>query len=138
MAWRAVFGRSGGAPDAVGEFHFCRPDGLVRWIRYATRPIEDEGLVVAAHDVTAEVVAERIRGDLIARFAHDLRAPLTPLKGYLTMLAEDRIDLEGPDRGEVYDLLLRQVGRVEELLSKLEAGERRPQIVLVEDTATAH
>ena len=75
------------------------------------------------------------------QIVHELRAALTPLKGFLTMLAEDRIDPQGADRAEMYDILLRQSGRLEQLASELsgqrahDAG-RRPMIVIDGDTTS--
>ena len=93
---------------------------------------------VVVHDAAAEEPTERERLD---RIAHELRAALTPLKGFLTMLAEDRIDPKGADRAEMYDILLRQAGRLEQLayeLSKQAASEadRRPMIVIDGETTT--
>lgn len=131
--WSDLFGRSDGDVEERGEFHFCRPDGEVRWIRYTARPLDDDGFVVVARDASAEVVAERIRADIVSRVAHDLRGPLTPLRGYLSMLADDR--LEESERAEVMDTLIRQVSRLEQLVEDLRASDWPRPIVIVEDAS---
>jgi signal transduction histidine kinase len=77
----------------------------------------------------------------LGRIAHGIRAALTPLKGYLTMLAQGRIDPRDEDRAEMFEILLRQTDRLEQLAAELtepaapEPG--RGRMVVVEGRATA-
>jgi len=77
--------------------------------------------------------AEQQRGDLIANISHDLRSPLTSIRGYLeTILAKDAT-LSEEERREFIEISLKNVSGfqhlVEELfdLAKLEARQIDPQ-----------
>ena len=57
--------------------------------------------------------------ELLAGISHELRAALTPLKGYLTLIAQGELDPVGDDRSEMFDILLRQIARLEQLVDTL-------------------
>ena len=83
-------------------------------------------------------LAEHERLDAIA---HELRAALTPLKGYLTLLSTGAMNPVGTNLRDVYEILLRQADRLELLAADIteqansESGRRR--MVVLEDRATA-
>ena len=111
-----------------------RKDGSSRWIRYTSSSMPDRGggaraFVVVVRDVTAELETERMKNDFIATVSHELRSPLTPLKGFLGSLMDGLVD-DSPDaRGEYYGIMYRQVDRLEQLIndllevSRIEAGK---------------
>ena len=77
--------------------------------------------------------ADRSRSELIANISHDLRSPLTSIRGYLETLLLKENDLSEKDKREFIEITLRNVAGfqtlVEELLdlAKLEARQIAPQ-----------
>jgi PAS domain S-box-containing protein len=60
---------------------------LVRFIPFSHRDKGAvSGILVLAHDVTAEVMAEKARDEFIAQVSHELKAPLNVIKIYNEML----------------------------------------------------
>ena len=45
-------------------------------------PIEEGGCVVVLHDVTHFKKLEKVKNEFIATASHDLRNPITSIKGY--------------------------------------------------------
>jgi two-component system phosphate regulon sensor histidine kinase PhoR len=113
-----------GPPAAFGELELEGADGEARCIRYSSSDL-DRGAathhrVIALRDATAERRAEESRSDFVAAVAHELRAPLTPLKGYAGMLADGLIDLSSDEaRSEVTGALVRQTERLDRLTADL-------------------
>ena len=76
--------------------------------------------------------AERLRRELIANISHDLRSPLTSIRGHLETLLLKEDGLSAEERREFIEISLRNVSGfqqlVEELfeLAKLEARQVRP------------
>jgi signal transduction histidine kinase len=143
-SWAQVFGPAGGEPRREGEFHYCRPDGAGRWIRFGSGPMRGGApragdRVVVARDVTEEVDADQTRSDRMAALAHELRARLTPLKGFLTMIAEGRIDPAGEDGDEMFAIMLRQTAGLERLVADLQQAALTSEpafkrVIVVEDS----
>lgn len=90
------------------------------------------GCVLVAHDVSALKKAERIRRDFVANVSHELKTPLTAIKGSVETLIGGAVD-DRENRGEFLDAVLRQATRLEGLvddllrLSSLEAVSARPE-----------
>jgi signal transduction histidine kinase len=99
-------------------------DGDSRLISYAHTPIMDadgamETDVVVVRDVTRERRTDDAKADFVANISHELRSPLTPIKGFLlTLLREDRWFAE-ERRREYYRLMLGQAERLEALIEDL-------------------
>ena len=77
---------------------------------------------------------DRLRRELIANVSHDLRTPLSSLKGYLETLIIKNGNLSGEDRREYLETAIRHADilnkRIEDLfeLAKLDARELKPQL----------
>ena len=113
--------------DAAGtseDIVLRRPDDSERWLRAIRSPILDgdgglTGEVVVARDVTAELEAERLKADFLATVSHELRSPLTPLKGLVATLLAG-VGEDAPEtRQEYYRIMHRQAGRLERLITDL-------------------
>ncbi len=83
--------------------------------------------------IERERADERSRRELIANLSHDVRTPLTAIRGYLEGLSDGTAAT--PEKRERYLSVLReQAGRLERmidgifLLSTLESGEDRPEL----------
>src|SRR5205814_1651344 len=130
-----------GAPGGTGStFQYERRDGGSRWLRLAASPMvgHSSGTVLVAHDVTAELEAERAKSSFVAAVSHELRTPLTPLKGYLTLFASGQIQRENADSREYFESMLNQANRLERLIddllevSALEAGKPNVRVADVD------
>jgi PAS domain S-box-containing protein len=90
------------AGHIVENFEYVfRPTGGVTdtWIRTVAVPLSDAqgrrtGAVAVFEDVTEERVRERAKDDFLSSAAHDLKAPLTSLKGF-SQLLERRLARQG-------------------------------------------
>lgn len=94
----------------------------------------EAGVVITIRDVTEERQLNRARRDLIANVSHELKTPLTAVKGFLELLENHDVDPER--RREFFDLMGNEVHRLERLiaeqleLARIDAGalplERAP------------
>jgi PAS domain S-box-containing protein len=111
-----------------------RTDGSERWIRYTSNPMPSreggvKSFVIVARDVTAELETEQLKSDFVATVSHELRSPLTPLKGFVRALRDGLIEETPEARHEYYEIMWRAVERLERLIndlldvSRVEAGK---------------
>jgi PAS domain S-box-containing protein len=134
---------------APGETHdalIARSDGSKRWIRYTTSAMPGrtggpKAVVVVARDVTAELEAEELKSDFVATVSHELRSPLTPLKGFIASLRDGLVNDAPEARAEYYDIMWRQVERLERLIndllevSRIEAGKLEIDVAAIDLSA---
>src|SRR2546423_2255092 len=138
-AWEEVFG----PPDTVRRrdvddderesIMLVHPDGGERWVRCRRAPLRDRsgsvtGSVVTVRDITGDAEHEQLRADFVATVSHELRNPLTPLKGFINTLMLGTGEDSPEARQEYYRIMDKQVGRLERLIadllevSRIEAG----------------
>jgi len=98
--------------------------------------------LVVLNDVSRLKALENIRRDFVANVSHELKTPITSIKGFLETLQEGAIkDPENADR--FLDIIIKHTNRlsaiIEDLLSlsRIERDEERGGIVL-EDGSVAH
>ncbi|MCB0385495.1 MAG: hypothetical protein KDD43_08885, partial [Bdellovibrionales bacterium] len=86
------------------------------------------GVVAVFFDQSNVKAAEKLRIEFVANASHELRTPVTPLKGYIQTLKEDLAEGRTNDLGQYVDVIERNVNRLSDLLddlldlSRLEAG----------------
>ena len=84
------------------------------------------GVVLTLRDVTEEHRLARARRDLIANVSHELKTPLTAIKGFMELLENEELSSER--REEFLGLMSQEVARLERLvaeqleLARLDAG----------------
>src|SRR6266545_4566043 len=111
-------------PGEASDSLFVTKEGERRWIRHTGTPIRDregarKACVVVAHDVTTEVQTEQMKKDFVAMVSHELRSPLTPLKGFLASLLQGTAEDSPEARREYYRIMLRQADKLERLITDL-------------------
>ncbi|MBQ7347972.1 MAG: HAMP domain-containing histidine kinase [Clostridia bacterium] len=101
-----------------------------------TRELADT-LNYASHELSR---LDRLQKELIANISHDLRTPLTMIKGY----GEVMRDLPGENTPENMQVIIDETTRLSELvndlldLSKLQSGARAPEFSLFDLTDAVH
>jgi two-component system phosphate regulon sensor histidine kinase PhoR len=90
---------------------------------------DDQKLIVVLHDITELKRLEKIKADFVANVAHELKTPLTAIKGFVETL-EDESHLEKPHLAIIKRNVERLTYIVSDLLllSKLESREQKLQI----------
>jgi two-component system, OmpR family, phosphate regulon sensor histidine kinase PhoR len=97
------------------------------------RPLPQEGGAVAAIvDLTAIRRLEAVRRDFVANVSHELKTPLTSIRGYTeTLMAED---LPFETRKQFLDVVQKNTTRIQRIvddlldLSRLQSGGWRPEL----------
>ena len=109
------------------------------------REVEElsDTLNYAAREIGA---ADRLQKELIANISHDLRTPLTMIKGYSEVMR----DIPGENNAENAQVIIDETTRLSELvndlldISKLQAGTKKPDMTrfdltaLIRDTMTRY
>jgi hypothetical protein len=139
---------SDGAPTARFENRHRHADGSYRWLSWTAAAFHEEGLVyVFARDVTfhkqaeenrlqlvreqeARRAAERqneLKDQFLATLSHELRSPLTPILGWVTLLRNEQV--AEPEAAHALEVIERnarlQAQLVEDLLdvSRIMSGK---------------
>jgi len=93
-------------------------------------PLEDGGLIMSLHDITALRRIERVRRDFVANISHELRTPLTSIKLLAETLSTGTVD-DGPTMREFATQIERETDHLAQLvdelldLSMIESGETK-------------
>lgn len=108
-------------------------DMLGRVVLVSAMPLGDGRVLLRLKDVSEIRRLERVRTDFVANASHELKTPLTALRGYAeTLLEEDEPppDLRRKFLGSIHANALRLQNLVEDLLdlTRLESGGWRPDL----------
>ena len=106
------------------EIAIGRPGRPVRSLLASGRAIRDAqgrklGAVVATHDITERVRAERLKDEFLALVSHELRTPLTSIVGYVETLIEDGDDADPAVRERFLGIVHRNGVRLQRLVTDL-------------------
>lgn len=86
------------------------------------------GAVILLHDVTGFVELDRMKSEFISIVSHELKTPLTSIKGFVRLLTAQRVGPVNEKQRRYLDIVLRQTESLTALindlldLSKIEAG----------------
>lgn len=94
-------------------------DGAQRWLTCSWSPLTEGGYVVVARDETERKKLQDDKDGWIAQVSHELRTPLTPIKGFLHTLQRRDSQFSAEDRARIYEVMLREEQRLEDLVSSL-------------------
>ncbi len=112
------------ADGESGDTTVRTKDGTNKALRLRTSTIrDDEGApparIVVVRDAGEERKAEQIKRDFVSMVSHELRSPLTPLRGFLVSLVEGTVDDDPETRLEYYRIMLRQAQRLERVVNDM-------------------
>lgn len=94
-------------------------DGTLRHFVAQVAPLEHgAGAIGVIHDVTKHVAADRVRRDFIANASHELRTPVTAIRGYAETLAGGAAK-DPKMAARFLDVILRHAGRLEALVDDM-------------------
>jgi PAS domain S-box-containing protein len=99
-------------------------DGVQKELRLRTSTIRDDdgappARIIVVRDAGEEMKAEQIKRDFVSMVSHELRSPLTPLRGFLSSLVEGTVDDAPEKRQEYYRIMLRQAQRLERVVNDM-------------------
>lgn len=78
------------------------------------------GTAIILNDITEIRNLERMKTEFVAIAAHELRTPMTPIKGFISMLAADPTDsFTFDERMEYYQIIEQNVDRLNRLINDL-------------------
>jgi Signal transduction histidine kinase len=78
------------------------------------------GTAIILNDITELRNLERMKTEFVAIAAHELRTPMTPIKGFISMLAQDEYDsFSYEERKEYYSIIEQNVDRLGRLINDL-------------------
>jgi PAS domain S-box-containing protein len=104
------------------EVALVRVDGAgaeERWLTCSWAPLSEGGYVVVARDDTERKKLQDDKDGWIAQVSHELRTPLTPIKGFLHTLQRRDDQFTTEDRQRIYEVMLREEQRLEDLVNSL-------------------
>lgn len=110
-------GRSG--KEQVTLVRLDGAGGEERWLTCSWSPLSEGGYAVVARDDTERKKLQDDKDGWIAQVSHELRTPLTPIKGFLHTLQRRDDQFTPEDRQRIYDVMLREEQRLEDLVSGL-------------------
>jgi PAS domain S-box-containing protein len=101
-----------------------RPDGQMRHVLVFPRPEYDIngniiGLINAVLDITDRKALERQKDDFMAIVAHELKTPITSIKGYAQVLAMQLSDLGNEEVSQVQRRMEVQINNLTNLIEKM-------------------
>lgn len=116
---------------AAGEVLMVRGNEE-RTIQISATPLREAGgrvlgAMIVANDITALRRLERVRRDFVANVSHELKTPLTSIKGFVETLQEGA--LEQPEEAKRFvGIIAKQVARLQAVLEDLLSLSRIEQL----------
>ncbi len=100
------------------------PDGRSVTVLLNATPIrsgegEVESVVVTMQDMTTVEEAERLRAEFLAMVSHELRMPLTSIRGAVTVLLESAADLDPAEMRQFHRIIVDRADHMRELIGDL-------------------
>jgi PAS domain S-box-containing protein len=125
-AWLLETARTPNRPNSTRELGatLIHRDGSAREVRESHALLTDDrgrliGDVVVVRDVSRQAQLERLRSDFVARVSHELRSPLTPIRGLAQTLRLHDAQLTAERRRQVLDRLVERSDHLARLIDDL-------------------
>ena len=119
---QARYGSTDPGRSGRPEVALVRVEGAgaeARWLTCSWSPLSEGGYAVVARDDTERKKLQDDKDGWIAQVSHELRTPLTPIKGFLHTLQRRDEQFTTEDRLRIYEVMLREEQRLEDLVSSL-------------------
>ena len=115
---------NGGEPARAEEILFVRPDGETVVVLINTTPIysEDgriESVVAVIQDLTPIEELERTRSEFLGMISHELRAPLTAIKGSAATVLGASVPFDAAESRQFFRIIERQADLMRDLIGSL-------------------
>lgn len=123
--------KSLGSDEPVEEDVAIYKEGVEHFIQVKSNDLQDEhgqkiGILVVLNDITKLRRLEQVRRDFVANVSHELKTPITSIKGFVETLLEGAI--KKPEEAKRFlDIIARQTGRVDAIIDDLLALSRIEQ-----------
>ncbi|MEX2587908.1 MAG: ATP-binding protein [Actinomycetota bacterium] len=133
----AIFDLASGSVSGI----VVTQDRTSRPVVVTSAPVQDDnnealGGVAVLRDLTREVEIEKMKTEFLANISHELRTPITPIKGYSDLLRRKEVPREQTVHfAEEISASAQRLERIVEMLvdfSAMEAGRLSPQKVSVD------
>ena len=150
---RVKDGRGGASGPKVEEFSLRRADGGVCRVEASVSPIDYLGRpasLLICRDVTERKASEersaekeKMKAQLVYTATHDLKNPLTSIKGYVELLQAQlgKGESGGPQTGHMLGVVARSTERLDalinDLLDVLRIVDGRLELIMAEHNVTA-
>jgi len=110
-----------GGEGATREIELNRAPASNIWIRIAAAPLKADprlpgAVVLIAEDITRLRRLESLGREFVANVSHDLRTPVTIVRGYAETLAQDHASLSPEERARFIAKVVSATGRLSSLL----------------------
>lgn len=105
---------AGERPSVVAEV--ALPSGTELAVTVVTPHDQAAGVVVTMREVTEQRRLERARRELVANVSHELKTPVSAIRGFLELMEDGRLPEER--REEFLDLMCGEVARLERLIEE--------------------
>ncbi len=126
--------------DALGHpVEFERADGQLLWLQVTRVDVYGSAAtsVITVRDMTRERRAERLKADFIATISHELRTPITPIRGYADLLKRRWDRMSEEKRANVLDTIAERADHLARLVDDLLMAARADtETALRVDTTT--
>jgi PAS domain S-box-containing protein len=132
---------AGGAITIDFENRYRCADGSYKWLAWRSMPVPEEGIIFAvARDISAQKELQqererltkvleaqnerlrkldRMRSDLLASVTHELRTPINSVRGFLSLVLEEKLGTLGPDQRRYLSIAHRNTDRLIRLANDL-------------------
>ncbi len=74
---------------------------------------------IRTHELLVEMQDDQVLVDVLSTLSHDLRTPLTSIKGYATLLIDHNYEWEASERREFLDVIIQECEHIERLTASL-------------------
>jgi len=110
-------------PIRMRDEIFWRKDGVAVPVEYSASPILDEGhisgMVVAFQDVSERLRLEKMKDEFISTVSHELKTPLTSLRGSLGLIQSGSLDKRPEKQHQLIEMAIGNCERLTRLVNDI-------------------
>ena len=128
--------------ELIEDNIILQKDGVEHFLQAKSNALQDEqgqkiGVLVVLNDITRLRRLEQVRRDFVANVSHELKTPITSIKGFVETLLEGA--MKNPEEANRFlDIIARQTNRMDAIiddllaLSRIEQQAEKTEIALEE------